>query len=360
VDPENYPLADHIISNVPIYEGQRIDTSGDGRKALMAEWVAVLKSGPGIVVIKGAFSDTSIIDRATRVFDALIAQEKKDGLGGNDHFAKPGSNDRIWNALEKHCMADPEGFALYYANPAIAAICEAWLGPAYQMTAQVNCVNPGGAAQNAHRDYHMGFMAPEQIVQYPAHVHDISPILTLQGAVVHCDMPLESGPTMYLPFSQKFFEGYLAFGRPEFQKYFAENYTQLPLKKGDVVFFNPALMHGAGSNVSSDILRMANLLQVSSAFGRAMESVDRTAMARTLYPVLQSMAGELSPSQIDAVISASAEGYPFPTNLDWDPPVGGLAPKSQQAHMREALEAGTEADEFSKLLDQLGDKRQPN
>ncbi|PCI05689.1 MAG: phytanoyl-CoA dioxygenase [Hyphomicrobiales bacterium] len=359
VDPATYPLADRVVSNVPIYDGGTIDITGDGRKALMAEWVSVLKSGPGIVVIAGAFSDTKIVDRATGVFEALIAQEKEGGLGGNDHFAKPGSNDRIWNALEKDCMADPEGFALYYANPAIATICEAWLGPAYQMTAQVNCVNPGGAAQSAHRDYHMGFMAPEQIVRYPAHVHDISPILTLQGAVVHYDMPLESGPTMYLPFSQRFFEGYLAFGRSEFQEYFAKNYTQLPLKKGDAVFFNPALMHGAGSNVSSDIFRMANLLQVSSAFGRAMESVDRASMARTLYPVLQSME-ELSSAQIDAAISASVEGYPFPTNLDRDPPIGGLAPKSQQAHMREALEAGTSAEAFAKLLDQLEDKRRPN
>ena len=29
----------------------------------------------------------------------------------------------------------------------------------YQMTAQVNRVNPGGAAQTAHRDYHLGFMS---------------------------------------------------------------------------------------------------------------------------------------------------------------------------------------------------------
>ncbi|MBL4892555.1 MAG: phytanoyl-CoA dioxygenase family protein [Rhizobiaceae bacterium] len=359
VDPATYPLVDRVVSNVPIYDGEMINVTGDGRMALMAEWVSVLKSGPGIVVIEGTFSDTKIVDRATMVFEALIAQEKEDGLGDNDHFAKPGSNDRIWNALEKHCMADPEGFALYYANPVIAAVCEAWLGPAYQVTAQVNCVNPGGAAQNAHRDYHLGFMAPEQMVRYPAHVHDISPILTLQGAVVHCDMPLESGPTMYLPFSQMFFEGYLAFGRSEFQEYFAENYTQLPLKKGDVVFFNPALMHGAGSNVSLDILRMANLLQVSSAFGRAMESVDRAMMARKLYPVLQLME-DLSSSQIDAVISASAEGYPFPTNLDRDPPIGGLAPKSQQMHMREALEVGMSVREFAKLLDQLGDKRRTN
>ena len=50
---------------------------------------------------------------------------------------------------------------------------------------------------------------------------------------------------------------------------------QLPLPKGDAAFFNPALFHGAGTNVSRDIQRVANLLQVSSAFGRAMETVDR-------------------------------------------------------------------------------------
>lgn len=361
-DASSYPLADKILSNVPIYRGDAVQGSSPDRKALMAEWVRVLKSGPGIVVISGAFSDTAIIDRATALFENMIAQEKQDGISGNDHFAKPGANDRVWNALEKHCIADPVGFVQYYANPSIAAICEAWLGPAYQMTAQVNCVNPGGQAQSAHRDYHLGFMNPEQITHYPAHVHDISPILTLQGAVVHCDMPLESGPTLYLPFSQKFFEGYLAFGREEFQEYFAKNHTQLPLKKGDAVFFNPALMHGAGSNISKDILRMANLLQVSSVFGRAMESVDRTRMARTLYPVLEKMsqAGELTATELDAVIAATAEGYPFPTNLDRDPPVGGLAPKSQQTHMREALEAGMSADDFSKLLDQLDQKRLTN
>ena len=47
---------------------------------------------------------------------------------------------------------------------------------------------------------------------------------------------------------------------------------QLPLAKGDAAFFNPALFHGAGTNRSADVRRMANLLQVSSAFGRAMET----------------------------------------------------------------------------------------
>ena len=176
------------------------------------------------------------------------------------------------------------------ATTAIALISEAWLGPAYQVTSQVNCVNPGGAAQSPHRDYHLGFQPPRVIERYPAHVHRLSPCLTLQGAVAHCDMPLESGPTLYLPFSQTYEPGYLATGRPEFRAYFDEHHVQLPLRKGDAVFFNPALFHAAGHNRSRDIRRMANLLQVSSAYGRAMESVDRTRMSRALYPALRAMA----------------------------------------------------------------------
>ena len=47
-----------------------------------------------------------------------------------------------------------------FANEAIQG-CEAWLGPNYQMTAQVNLVHPGGDFQQAHRDYHLGFQTAE-------------------------------------------------------------------------------------------------------------------------------------------------------------------------------------------------------
>ena len=50
-------------------------------------------------------------------------------VGGGDHFAKPGANDRIWNALEKLCLRDPAVFAAYYGNAVIALVSEAWLGP---------------------------------------------------------------------------------------------------------------------------------------------------------------------------------------------------------------------------------------
>jgi ectoine hydroxylase-related dioxygenase (phytanoyl-CoA dioxygenase family) len=221
------------------------------------------------------------------------------------------------------------------------------------MTAQVNVVRPGGAAQTAHRDYHLGFQTAEGAAAYPAHVHALSATLTLQGAVAHCDMPVESGPTKLLPFSQMFAEGYMAYRRPDFAAYFEAHCVQLPLRKGDALFFNPALFHGAGANVSKDIQRMANLLQVSSAFGRAMEAVDRIAMCKALYGALDG----LEAVRANAAIAAAAEGYAFPTRLDFDPPVGGLAPESLAGLMRRALAEGWTADAFGKALDAMTARR---
>lgn len=351
----DWPLATEIKKNILIYDGDKVRHAADvedERHALTAEWVEAFTSGPGIIVIKNAMPDAAVVDRATTVFEEIVRDEREKGKGAGDHFAKPGANDRIWNSLEKHCLADPANFANYYASTAIAMISEAWLGAGYQMTAQMNRVNPGGTAQKPHRDYHLGFMSPQQMQAYPGHIHAVSPLLTLQGAVAHCDMPLESGPTLFLPYSQTFFEGYIAFGRPEFQAYFAEHHVQLPLQKGDAVFFNPAVMHGAGNNVSKDIYRMANLLQVSSAFGRAMESVNRNRMSVTVYPALVAAlaTGVLSRAEAANVIASTAEGYAFPTNLDSDPPVGGLAPKTQARIMMDAIDAGMGAKEFAELI----------
>jgi ectoine hydroxylase-related dioxygenase (phytanoyl-CoA dioxygenase family) len=356
-NPVDTPHAAQLIRNIPIYEGASVDAASADpatRQAMMEEWAHVFAHGAGIIVIRQGLADHAVIDRASIVFDQIIADEKQAVRGGGDHFAKPGANDRIWNSLEKHCLADPANFAAYFSSHGIAMAAEAWLGPASQMTAQVNRVNPGGAAQTPHRDYHLGFMSAARMAQFPGHIHAVSPALTLQGAVAHCDMPVETGPTMLLPFSQQFFEGYLAFSRPEFQAYFAANYVQLPLEKGDLVFFNPAVMHGAGTNHTTDRFRMVNLLQVSSAFGRAMETVNRNRMLRALYPALRAARGLNIPN----VIAASAEGYPFPTNLDSNPPVGGLAPKTQADFLREALAQDQGEDTFFALLDALDAKNQ--
>jgi ectoine hydroxylase-related dioxygenase (phytanoyl-CoA dioxygenase family) len=301
-----------------------------------------------------------VVAPASEAFFTIIDAQRAAGNAAGDHFGKPGANDRIWNAAQKLALHDPHVFADYYANDALAVVCQAWLGPRYQVTSQVNVVNPGGQQQVPHRDYHLGFVPDEHLAAYPAHLHRTSPVLTLQGAVAHCDMPVESGPTMLLPFSQQFEGGYLAFNRPEFVEFFAEHHVQLPLAKGDAVFFNPALYHGAGSNVSSHIRRMANLLQISSPFGRAMEALDRTAMVRAVYPALLAMkaAGRPQRELLNAVV-ATAEGYAFPTNLDSDQPIGSLAPPSQVDTVLSALADGLTAEQLDVALRDQDDRRMP-
>jgi ectoine hydroxylase-related dioxygenase (phytanoyl-CoA dioxygenase family) len=356
-DLAHYPHADDVREGVLVYTaGSR---AGADRRAVQSELIRALTDGPGVVAFEGAF-DADVVDAATLAFNELIVHQRADGAQAGDHFGKPGANDRVWNAAQKLALHAPEVFAEYYANDTLALVSQAWLGPRYQVTSQVNVVNPGGSPQVPHRDYHLGFVNADQLSAYPAHLHRMSAALTLQGAVAHCDMPVESGPTMMLPYSQQFAGGYLAFYRPEFIEFFAEHHVQTPLRKGDAVFFNPALYHGAGENKSSDIKRMANLLQVSSPFGRAMESLDRTAMVAAVYPALRAMrtAGR-SPRDILNAVVATAEGYPFPTNLDRDQPIGSLAPPSQVDVVLDALASDFTPEQLNAALRDQNERRTP-
>lgn len=340
-------FADRVVSKVPIYNCPVLEGSLEtSRIELLQEWETILESGPGVLVLEAAFgADVQPIDAATKVFNGIIAEQRLHG-GGTDHFANAGANDRIWNAVEKLCVQTPEVFARYFGNPFLTAVSEAWLGPGFQMTSQVNLIRPGGEAQAPHRDYHLGFQSAETVQRYPKAVHrHLSPRLTLQGAVAHVDVPVKSGPTKLLPFSQLYEPGYFAWRRPEFQNFFEEHCVQLPLRKGDCVFFNPALFHAGGANRTSGegaVQRMMNLLQVSSSYGRAMDAVNRTKMCKILFPVLRELQEEgkpsdrrgqnpgsdtqtrLHPRAVECAVACCAEGYAFPTNLDLDPPVGGL------------------------------------
>jgi ectoine hydroxylase-related dioxygenase (phytanoyl-CoA dioxygenase family) len=358
-DADDYPYADEVVQGVLVYGARlrRAAEEPDGRRAAQTELARALSEGPGIVVFRDAVP-RDVVEAASAAFSRLIDAQRAAGTASGDHFAKPGANDRIWGALDKLAVADPETFAAYYSNDVLALVSEAWLGPHYQVTSQVNVVNPGGEAQVAHRDYHLGFMDRDQARAYPAQVHALSPALTLQGAVAHVDMPVETGPTLYLPHSQKYPSGYLAYHDPAFTAYFEDHRVQLPLAKGDAAFFNPALFHGAGTNRTSDVRRMANLLQVSSAFGRAMEAVDTTAICTAVHPVLRRWRQEgHDPRAIANVVTAGAEGYPFPTNLDRDQPIGSLAPQSQAGLWTQALEEDWDTDRLVRALGAQEERR---
>lgn len=363
-DPATTPQADQTLQNVPIYDITRLAPmlgKPDSRRVIMAEWARVLQQGAGVFVLKQACPDHDAIDQATACYQQVITEERATGGTAADHFAAAGSNDRIWNALQKLALKSPTAFVRYFSSPAVDAACEAWLGPNYQMTAQVNLVHPSGQAQQAHRDYHLGFQTADICAQYPAHVHDLSPLMTLQGGITHCDMPVVAGPTKLLPYSQLYRPGYAAWRRDDFRAHFEAHCVQLPLLKGDAVFFNPALFHAAGANHSADIHRMVNLLQVSSAFGRAMESVDRAAICKAIFPALRAQiaAGQMPDPALEAVLGAAAEGYSFPTNLDRDPPLAGLAPQTQRAILRDAVVEGWTPDALTSALGGLAARQRP-
>lgn len=348
---EDYPHCSEVASNVVIYDGcavRALDSDPSQKSRLMTELAHCLKDGPGVLVIRNAYVDVTVVERSTEVLRRLVAREQAAGEVRGDHF---GENERLWNSLQKACLEDPELFVDYYGNPIIRLISEAWLGPYYQVTAQMNNVKPGGTAQRPHRDYHLGFQTSDTVSRFPLHAQWASQFLTLQGAIAHVDMTTDKGPTLLLPYSQQYDSGYLAYHEDEFDRFFQENYVQLPLRLGDMIFFNPAVFHAGGGNTTESD-RIANLLQVSSAFGRTMETINSTNMIMAVYPTLQQRrkAGASDRWLRDA-LAVVAAGYSFPTNLDSDPPMGGNAPRTQQQIAWQVLEDDGSLAELQDALD---------
>src|SRR5689334_7976796 len=82
----DYPHAIDVADGVLVFPAGLENT-----EAVRAELVRALMDGPGVVVFAGAF-DPAVVDRATAVFDDLIAAQKAAGVTAGVHFAKPGAN----------------------------------------------------------------------------------------------------------------------------------------------------------------------------------------------------------------------------------------------------------------------------
>jgi ectoine hydroxylase-related dioxygenase (phytanoyl-CoA dioxygenase family) len=351
VPPGFYPLATTIASNIPIYNLSSFSKTSESISALQKEWHHILLSGPGVFVARHMYSP-SAVEEANTTFQTIIDSEK--ALKPNNS-----NKDWVWNIFSKHCLQDPSSFYSYYSNAWLQHISSMWLGPNYQITAQVNNVGPGGEAQHPHRDYHLGFLSPAQLSQVPIATQLASQLLTLQGAIAHSDMPTGTGSTRLLPFSQTFQEGFIAFKRPEFAEYFAQNWVSLELQIGDGIFFSPAIYHAAGANSSNaqeNFIRKANLLQISSAYGRPMEMVESIPLIERSWDVLSSKyadEGEQS-ERVEAFVKAVAKGYNFPTNLDRR--IGGpVSLESEQQVVLMALKEGWGKDKVMAVLKKMGE-----
>ena len=150
-------------------------------------------------------------------------------------------------------------------------------------------------------------------------------------------MPLETGPTLYLPYSHQYEPGYLAFHLPEFTEYFQANYTQLPLEKGDAAFFNPGAVprrrHERLDHRPADGQPPPGVLALRPSHG---DRRPRRDVPGPVPGVAREKAAGVPDSALDNVIAASAEGYAFPTNLDRDQPIDGIAPQTQADLVRQA------------------------
>lgn len=361
---EDYPFAERVEQNLLIYDRRALPLDDvEGQKAVTSEWSAALLEGPGVMIIKHGFTGPEELKRVDEVTDAFFSIIKKEAEAGGpkgDHFGKPGVNTKIWNAKVKIAAEVPESFVHYYTNPIIHLIASQWLGPGYQISSTVRVVHPGSEAQDPHRDYHLGHQSNEGAEKFPRHVHArLGPMMTLECAISHTDMPIECGPTMFLPHSQKYAYGYLCFRQPKFKEFFMKNFSQLPLAKGDCIIFNTALLHAAGANRSKNIHRLANLLQLNSGMGRCMDAFNTSKCVESVYPhLLKAIESPgWTPEKTARVIATASEGYAYPANLDRDQPRKPRsergAPSTEAELLEEALSKKMPAEELRKELQRL-------
>jgi hypothetical protein len=138
-DPADYPHADAVEQGVLVY-GERACATADGaapaqRRALQAEIAR-----PGGRSRRRGRPRRLPRPRRRGPGHRRVGRPARGGAQrrrpGGRPFAAPGADDRLWGALDKLALRDP-------------------------------LVRPGGRAQVAHRDYHLGFMSREQALAYP-------------------------------------------------------------------------------------------------------------------------------------------------------------------------------------------------
>jgi hypothetical protein len=86
--------------------------------------------------------------------------------------------------------------------------------------------------------------------------------------------------------------------------------------------------------------------------------VDREKMSNAVFPaLLEAKAAGSDEQALRNAVAACAEGYSFPTNLDRDQPIGGLAPETQAQLLGRALAEGWDPTRLRKELGAYADRR---
>ncbi len=219
---------------------------------------------------------------------------------------------------ERPALAHPGVFFDYYANDTVALASRAWFGPNYQVTWALNADIPGredrqewstSAGRRSPRTATITWVScrwrPRRTIRSTC---------TACPRCSPCTVPWRTATCRWKPGLRCIFRTrrstYPATWRPT-----CRNSSSISPKLRAI-----ALGHARDGQPVAGVV----------AFGRAMETVDRTAAIIALYPTLLARSDSgASMTEIANVIAASAEGYPFPTNLDLDQPIGSLNPETQ-------------------------------
>lgn len=137
--------------NIPIYDADSLRSKlagADDKDRVMDELQYALSYGPGVLVMRNLVPE-AVIERAEQVCEEVRAG----GYGTKAYDPDSKHSKRTFAYILKHALHDPESYADYYGNEVLATVCEAWLGPSYQITASMNAIRSGGEQQAIHRDY---------------------------------------------------------------------------------------------------------------------------------------------------------------------------------------------------------------
>ena len=164
--------------------------------------IGKLAHGPGVVVFEGAFSPMSWAraEPATRFCDHRHPTRGRPGPRQVITSASPAPTTGSGTPRRSSRCTRPTSSPSTYANDTLAVVCEARrAGDEDASAGRDNVVNPGGKNSVRTRRSPPRIRprrAPGGLSRYP---HRTSPASALEGAVAHCDMPTESGPTRVPP-----------------------------------------------------------------------------------------------------------------------------------------------------------------
>lgn len=240
-----------------------------------------LLTGPGAVVLRGAFDDAAVADARATIMELSAETDKETHFqGANDdtmHLQR-----RVWNLLAKGKV-----FEDMVQHQAVVAVTSAFLGNQFHLgSIAANRLLPGGPGQEPHIDYPYWDMYED--AGFPTRINSSFP-LNLQVTIPLDPFNELSGASAFLPGSQHT----LRYPAVDDRDDFYENCHRMAGDPGDAIIFNGMTWHCAMQN-NADHDRSAVLIEYLPKFvipledqlsGVPQDVVDRAS------PLLQRLMG---------------------------------------------------------------------